>query len=207
MDVQFFGANCLTVTYKGTRIVIDDNLAELGAKSITKAEDIALYTHQHETNNTARLVFDSPGEYEVADISIIGIPARAHIDEDGQKNATIFKLIAGDQSILIAGHIYPDLSENQLETIGMVDLLIVPVGGSGYTTDAVGALKLIKAIEPKLVVPVHFADKDLKFPVPQVDKTSALKELGMEPKDTVSKLKLKSSELSDLTQLVILEKS
>lgn len=207
MDVQFFGANCISVTYKGTRIIIDDNLAELGAKSITKADDIALFTHQHDSTNVARLIFDSPGEYEVADISIIGVPARAHIDEDGKKSATIFKLIAGDQSILISGHIYPELSENQLETIGMVDLLIVPVGGSGYTTDAVGALKLIKAIEPKLVVPVHFADKALKYPVPQVDQAAALKELGMEPKDTVSKLKLKSSELSDLTQLVILEKS
>lgn len=207
MDVQFFGANCISVTYKGTRIVIDDNLAELGAKSITKADDIALFTHHHDSSDVARLVFDGPGEYEVADISIIGVPARAHMDEDGQKNATIFKLIAGDQSILITGHIYPDLSENQLETIGMVDLLIVPVGGSGYTTDAVGALKLIKAIEPKLVVPVHFADKALKFPVPQVDQASALKELGMEPKETVAKLKLKSSELSDLTQLILLEKS
>lgn len=207
MDVQFFGANCLSVTYKGTRIIIDDNLAELGAKGITKADDIALFTNEHEVNDVARLVFDSPGEYEVADVSIIGIPARAHMDEDGKKTATIFKLIAGDQSILVTGHVYPDLSENQLETIGMVDLLIVPVGGSGYTTDAVGALKLIKSIEPKLVVPVHFADKDLKYPVPQVDKASALKELGMEPKDTVSKLKLKGSELSDLTQLIILEKS
>ncbi len=48
----------------------------------------------------------------------------------------------------------------------MVDLLIVPVGGNGYTVDPVGAMKLIKAIEPKLVVPSHYADKALKYPVP-----------------------------------------
>jgi hypothetical protein len=34
------------------------------------------------------------------------------------------------------GHIYPELSEDQLEQIGMVDILVVPVGNSGYTLDA-----------------------------------------------------------------------
>lgn len=206
MDIQFYGANCIGVTHKGGRIVIDDNLADLGAKSITKADDVALFTGPH-GDSQARLTFDGPGEYEVADTSVIGIAARAHIDEPGTKNATMFKLVTGEQSILITGHIYPELSETQLETIGLVDVLIVPVGGSGYTVDPVGALKLIKDIEPKLVVPVHYTDKALKFPVPQQDLAAALKELAMEPKETVTKLKIKRDDLSDVTQLVLLEKS
>ncbi len=207
MDIQFYGANCLTFTHRGTRIVIDDNLADLGAKGITKPDDVALYTGAHGAANGAKLTFDSPGEYEVADTSVIGIPARAHIDEEGPRNATMFKLVVGETSVLITGHIYPELTENQLETIGIVDLLIVPVGGNGYTVDPAGALKLIKAIEPKLVVPTHYADKAFNFPVPQQDLANALKELAMEPKETVSKLKLKPSELSELTSLIILEKS
>jgi L-ascorbate metabolism protein UlaG (beta-lactamase superfamily) len=207
MDLQFFGANCLTVTYKGTRIVLDDTLAELGAKSIIKADDVALYTAPHKTASVARLTFDGPGEYEVADVSVVGIPAQAHIDEKGTKNATMFKLTVGDLSVLVTGHIYPELNEDQLETIGMIDVLIAPVGGNGYTLDPVGALKIIKAVEPKLVVPVHYADKALNFPMPQQELSNALKELGMEPKETVSKLKVKPNELSDVTQLVVLEKS
>lgn len=207
MDIQFYGANCLTFTHRGTRIVIDDNLADLGAKGITKPDDVALYTGAHGAANGAKLTFDSPGEYEVADTSVIGIPARAHIDEEGPRNATMFKLVVGETSVLITGHIYPELTENQLETIGIVDLLIVPVGGNGYTVDPAGALKLIKAIEPKLVVPTHYADKAFNFPVPQQDLANALKELAMEPKETVSKLKLKPSELSEITLLIILEKS
>ncbi len=35
MDIQFYGANCVTITYKGVRIVVDDNLSELGGKSIS----------------------------------------------------------------------------------------------------------------------------------------------------------------------------
>ncbi|HWB39267.1 MAG TPA: MBL fold metallo-hydrolase [Candidatus Saccharimonadales bacterium] len=206
MDLQFYGANCVSVSYKGTRLVIDDNLAALGGKSITKADDVALFTTAAPEGVNARLTFDSPGEYEVSDISIIGVAARAHMDEDGL-NATMFKLVAGDQSVLITGHVYPELSEAQLEAIGMVDVMVVPVGGNGYTVDPVGALKLIKEVEPKLVIPTHYADKSLKYEVPQQDLANALKELGMEPKETVSKLKLKPGELSDVTQLVVLEKS
>ena len=206
MDIQFYGANCISVTHKSGRIIIDDNLVDLGAKSITKADDVVLFTGAH-GQAAGRLTFDSPGEYEVADTSVVGIPARAHIDEPGTVNATMFKLVTGEHSMLVTGHIYPELSDTQLETIGMVDVLIVPVGGSGYTVDPVGALKLIKAIEPKFVVPVHYEDKALKFPVPQLSLAAALKELGMEPKETVSKLKIKRDELSDVTQLVILEKS
>ncbi len=208
MELQFFGANCIGLTHKGTRIVVDDNLAELGAKGITKATDVALFTGPHDTKNAARLTFDSPGEYEVADTSVIGIAARAHIDEEGQPpKATMFKLVTGELSVLLTGHIYPELSEAQLEAIGAVDLLVVPVGGNGYTVDPVGALKLIKDIEPKLVIPTHYADKALKYPIPQQDLANALKELAMEPKEAVTKLKLKPSELTDLTQLIILEKS
>jgi L-ascorbate metabolism protein UlaG (beta-lactamase superfamily) len=206
MDLQFYGANCLSVTHKGARVVIDDNLAELGAKSITKPDDVVLFTsNPHKLN--ARLIFDGPGEYEVSDISVIGIAAQAHVDEPGKLNATMFKLVFGDQSILITGHVYPKLSDKQLEAIGHVDVLIVPVGGNGYTVDPAGALEIIKTIEPKLVIPTHYADKALKFPVPQQELAQVLKELAMEPRETVTKLRLKPQELTDVTQLVILERS
>jgi L-ascorbate metabolism protein UlaG (beta-lactamase superfamily) len=207
VDLQFYGANCISLTHKGTRIVIDDNLAELGAKAVVKADDVALFTGSHEGKSNARLAFDGPGEYEVGDTSVIGIAARGHMDEAGTQKATMFKLVTGELSVLVTGHIYPELNDAQLEAIGMVDLLVVPVGGNGYTVDPVGALKLIKDIEPKLVIPTHYADKSLKYPVPQQELAAALKELAMEPKETVSKLKLKPGELSDVTQLVILEKS
>jgi len=85
--------------------------------------------------------------------------------------------------------------------------MFVPVGGNGYTLDPVGALKLIKAVEPKLVVPTHYADKSLKYEVPQQNLEDALKEIGMEVKERLPKLKLKPGELTDVTQLVVLEKS
>jgi L-ascorbate metabolism protein UlaG (beta-lactamase superfamily) len=208
MDIQFYGANCVVVTYKGTRLVIDDNLAEIGAKTVLKADDIALFTNAHnDIKSSLKMLIDRPGEYEVSDISIVGVAAQAHIDEKGTHAATMFKVTASDVSILFVGHVYPNITDSQLEAIGRVDVMFVPVGGNGYTLDPVGALKLIKEVEPKLVIPTHYADKDLEYPVPQQDLEQALRELSMEPKETVPRLKLKAGELGEVTQLVILEKS
>ncbi len=208
MDVQFYGANCIVISGKHARLVIDDNLSELGAKGVSKEGDIALFTAPHADagKRGAKLVVDQPGEYEVSGVSIYGITARAHMDEEGKKTATMYKLILDDTNVLVTGHIYPELSDDQLEAIGMVDVMFVPVGGNGYTLDGVGALKLIKKIEPKLVIPTHFDDNTLKFPMPQQPLDDCLKALAMEPKEAVSKLKLKPGELGDVTQLIVLEK-
>jgi L-ascorbate metabolism protein UlaG (beta-lactamase superfamily) len=72
--------------------------------------------------------------------------------------------------------------------------------------DAVGALNVIKSIEPKLVIPTHYDDKGLKYPVPQVSLEEALKGLAMEPKETVPKLKLKPADISETTELIVLER-
>jgi L-ascorbate metabolism protein UlaG (beta-lactamase superfamily) len=208
MDLQFYGANCISLTVGGARLVIDDTLAGMGGKSISKPGDITLYTSAHGTPPAdSKLVIDRPGEYEVSDIAIHGIPARAHMDEDKQHSATIYKLMAKDLKILVTGHIFPKLNENELEQIGTIDVMIVPVGGNGYTLDPVGALELIKELEPKLVIPTYYGDDKLTFPMPAKTLDEALQGLGMEPKDRVNKLKIKPADFGEDMQLVILEKS
>jgi len=206
MDIQFYGGNCLVITTKHGRIVIDDTLAELGKKSVAKPDDIALFTGVHGSPSVpAKIIIDQPGEYEVSGISIYGIAARAHMDEEKQRSATMYKIITDDTKMLVCGHLYPELSDAQLEAIGMVDIMFVPVGGNGYTLDGVGALRLIKKVEPKLVVPTHYDASGLQFVVPQQTLEQALKSLAMDPKETVAKLKPKTTETSDITQLIVLE--
>lgn len=208
MDIQYYGANCVVLSYQGARVVVDDNLADLGAKSITKSGDVAVFTGVHsESKAETKLTIDSPGEFEVGAFSITGIPAQAHIDEEGSKSATMYRIEAGDVRLLVTGHVFPKLTDDQLEAIGMTDLMIIPVGGNGYTLDPVGALSLIKAIEPKVVIPTHFADKSLSYPVPQQSLDDALKGLAMESAETTHKLKIKPSDLSESLRLIVLEKS
>ena len=209
MEIQYYGGNCIRLSSKKATVVIDDNLAQLGQKSILKPGDIALKTTPNIDVNapTAKILIDSPGEYEVSGVSVHGIPARAHVDEDGKKTATVFKIMVDDIRLAVVGHVYPELNDKQLEALGTVDILIIPTGGNGYTLDSIGALKLIKKIEPKLVIPTHYADKGLKYEVPQQELSEVLKGLAMESKETVPKLKLKSSgELGEITQLIVLER-
>jgi L-ascorbate metabolism protein UlaG (beta-lactamase superfamily) len=209
MDIQYFGANCVRLSTKKASIIVDDNLADFGQKSVTKSGEIVLFTSAHgepSAKTVPRVTLDQPGEYEVSDTSIQGIAARSHMDEEGQRSATIFKVVDDDTRVVIVGHIYPELSDDQLEAIGLVDVLVIPVGGNGYTLDSVGALKLIRKIDPKVVIPTHFEEKGFNFPVPQQPLSEALKGLAMEPKETVAKYKVKSSDLTDTIQLVLLEK-
>lgn len=208
MDIQFYGANCLVLSGKQMRIVIDDTLSELGAKSVVREGDVCLFTAFHESPVAGpKITIDMPGEYEVNGVSIYGMQNRAHIDTEKERTATMYKITSGDMRVLVTGHIFPKLSETKLEDIGIVDLMCVPVGGNGYTLDAVGALQLIKQVEPKLVILTHYDDHALSFPVPQQTLEEALKVLGMEPKEVTKKFQLKASEIGESTQLIILEKA
>lgn len=201
MEIQYYGANCVRLSTKKAVVVIDDQDG-----SVAKSGDIALFTGAHEPPKTdIKLYIDQPGEYEVSNISIQGIAARSHMDEENGKSSTIFKVVADDVRVVVLGHVYPDISDSQLESLGVVDILMVPVGGAGYTLDGVGALHLIKEIEPKMIIPTHYADKAVKYEVPQASLENALKDLAMEPKETLPKLKLKHGEIPDIMHLVVLE--
>ncbi len=206
MELQYHGANCISITTKQATLVIDDNLSGLGLNSVTKADDLALFTQLPEHTPAARLVFADPGEYEAAGISVFGIAARGHMDEAGQQSATIFKIQHDDIRIVALGHVHPDLSDDHLEEIGMVDILFIPVGGNGYTLDGVGALSIIKKIEPKVIIPTHYDDPKVNYPVPQQPLSEALKGLAMEPKETLGKFKPKPADLTETMQLVVLER-
>lgn len=206
MELQYYGGNCLRIATKKAQIVVDDNLTDLGLKSITKSTDIALRTTTLIAEKEAQFTTGLPGEYEVADVVIHGIAARSHMDEQGKTSATIFTISSGDLKLVIIGHVYPELFEDQLEAIGMVDIAVVPVGNSGYTLDGLGALKIIKQIEPKVIIPTHYADKALKYEVPQVELKEALKSLGIETSETLDKYKPKVSDLTDNTHLIVLKR-
>ena len=208
MEIQYYGGNCIKISTKKASIVIDDNLKDLGGSQVSKPTDIVLQTTRlTDKKPAAQLLIDGPGEYEASNASIVGVAARAHMDEEGKKSAAIYKIVADDVRVAVVGHIYPELTEEQLETIGVVDILVVPVGGHGFTLDSVGALKVIKMVEPKIIIPTNYSDSKLTYPVPAVSLEEALKGLSMEPKETLSKLKVKGTELlTDQAQLVVLER-
>ncbi|HEX5447841.1 MAG TPA: hypothetical protein VFW90_01415, partial [Candidatus Saccharimonadales bacterium] len=84
MELTFYGANCLRLSAKKAQIVVDDNLAELGLKTVTKPADISLRTNKTlPEHQDAVFKADLPGEYEISGIVIHGIATRGHMDEEG----------------------------------------------------------------------------------------------------------------------------
>lgn len=207
MEIKYFGANAIRVQTKKVGVVVDDNLSSVGQKSVTKPNDLSVYTRKQEETKLPKSVFyvDRPGEYEVMNVSIKGVSAQAHIDEPGTKNAVMYRLVINDFKIGIIGHVYPDISEEQLEALGMIDVLFIPVGGNGYTLDAIGALKIIKKIGPSIVVPTHYKDSKIKYEVPQDSIEDVRKVFSMEPVEEMEALSLKSREFAEGTRLVILK--
>lgn len=207
MEITYHGGNCLRIIAKKSTLVVDDNLAELGLKTITKPDDITLITSDHlKATKNGRLVVAQPGEYEVSDISVQGVAARGSMDDPGTNQATMYKITADDITVLVLGHVFAEITDEELEELGHIDVLFVPVGGTGYTLDGVDALKLVKKIEPKVVVPTHYSDKALKYEVAQESLEDGIKGLAMEPSQTLPKLKLKPADIPENVQLWVLER-
>lgn len=194
-EIEYKGGNGVIVSTKKSTAVIDPKVSVVGLKDVSVKDAVEIATEERFLINdgSARIVIDGPGEYEVGDFSIRGIGAARHIDDPKfEKKATIYRIEVGDVRIAILGNIAPKLSEDQEEAIGVVDILVLPVGGSGYTLDATSATTIVRQIDPKVVIPTHYADDGTKYEVPQDSLDTFVKELGMQPEVT-SKFKVKSA--------------
>jgi L-ascorbate metabolism protein UlaG (beta-lactamase superfamily) len=204
-DIEYKGGNTVIISTKKAILVFDPKLSVVGMKDIAIKDAIEVATEERfATNNQdAKLLIEGPGEYGVAEFDIKGIPAQRHLDAEGQPMlSTMYRIEVGDVRIGLLGNIYEKLSEDQLEELGIIDILIIPVGGNGYTLDATGAANLVSKIDPKVVIPVHYSDKAVTYEVPQDDVSQFVTELGA-PLETVPKYKVKSTASIPATLTVI----
>ena len=203
-EVEYKGANSVAISTKKGTIITDPKLSLVGLKDVNTKDAIELATEARFAldNENARLNIEGPGEYGIADFDIRGVAAQRHLDADG-KASTMYRIEAGDIRVAVIGNIYEKLSETQLEELGIIDVLIIPVGGNGYTLDATGAATLARQIEPKVVVPIHYADAGIKYEVPQDDFEIFAKELGGAVEEAP---KLKFKQLSALPEALTIYK-
>jgi len=205
MEISFLGANAVALNTKTAKILVDPSVP--GVKVDSGRANIILLTHPQEIKvKVDRLLIDTPGEYEVKLVSFKGIPARSHMDEAGKHSATMYRIDSADARVGIIGHIYPDLSDEQLEALGTLDILVIPVGGNGYTLDDEGAAKVVRQIEPKIVIPVHYADPAVKYEVPQAELKEFIDEIGG-PVQEAQQYKAKSGEYPEQMTIVTLSRT
>lgn len=174
--------------------------------------DLVLVSHGHEDhNNTEGLkgkpfIIDNPGEYEKNGVFVQGIDS-FHDNVEGKERGknTIFVIEVEEMRFCHLGDFgQKQLTDEQLDKIGHVDILMIPVGGT-FTIDAHDAAKVIGQIEPKIVIPMHYALPKLKVEIDGVD--AFLKAMGKKETVAQDKLTMKASLLpkeSDM-EIVVLQ--
>ncbi len=216
--IQWAGQSCFQISVSNSRdhsadIVIDPFDEETGLKVPNFSADIAMVTHGHHDHNNVKalkgdpFVVDGPGEYEVKGVFIQGIPS-FHDDSEGKERGknTIYVIEAEGIKFCHLGDLgQKQLTDEQLEKIDGVDVLMIPVGGE-YTINSSGAQKIISQIEPLVVIPMHYALPKLntKIKLDGVDKF--LKTMGKNLVTPIDKFIVKSSTLSKGTmEIVVLQ--
>jgi L-ascorbate metabolism protein UlaG (beta-lactamase superfamily) len=200
MEIERKGANCVIISTKKSTFVVDPKLSNFGLMDQSANATAVLLTQPDLAApvGEATVVIDGPGEYEVNNCSIKGIAVRAHSQSDtAPKTATIYRLDFEDTSIAILGNIQTKLSEEDQERIGVVDILILPVGGYGYSIEPKEAVDVVRAIEPKIVIPTHYSEEGMTYEVPQAPIDDFVKELGAKQEEPTPKLKLKAGILPE----------
>lgn len=208
MEITNYGSGCIYVATKNVNILIDPPSG--GSKNtIPKVKsDVTLLT-MLDTAATIKdndFIIDCPGEYETKGVSVQGIAAGLHIDkpEDPLKSV-MYVVSAADVRLLFTGNIQPSLSDEQVDVIGEVNVMVIPVGGHGLTLDAKGAAGLISRFEPQYVIPIHYDDGNSIYEMPQDKLDTFLKEIGVESPKPEAKLKVVAKELGEQTQIKVLE--
>ena len=216
MTIFWHGQSCfeiITTPAKNSqvKIVIDPFSEEIGLKVPKLEADILLVTHNHYDHNNVKAVSGNPflifgpGEYEIKNVFIQGIES-FHDNSEGKERGgnTIYTIEAEDLKICHLGDFgQKELNQEQLEKIGQVDILMIPIGGV-FTISAKEALKIMSQIEPKITIPMHYVLPKLKIKLDSIDKF--LKSLGIKKLEPQSKLSLKKKDLSpEEARIVVLK--
>lgn len=181
VEIEYFGGNAVKITSNKQSVMIDPKRSQFGLAdlSVKNAIEVVTANSLAVNDNEAILLIDGPGEYEVHGYSIRGVAANAYQDTGKCcKDNNIYSIEVDDVKIAILGNIEAKLSEAQLEDIGVVDILILPVGGGGFTLYGKEAAKIVKQVEPKIAVPIHFAGDGLNYEVAQDTDDEFTGELG-----------------------------
>lgn len=220
MKISWAGQACFHISTAPAKDVqadiVIDPYGDIGFKLPSLSADIVLVSHSHDDHNNVKavkpagegepFVVQGPGEYEIKGVFVRGIDSW-HDDAQGKERGknTIYTIEAEDMRLCHLGDLgQKELTSNQLDAIGTVDILMIPAGGV-YTIEPAEAVKIISQVEPKIVIPMHYALPKLSIKLEGVEKF--LKAMGKNAVEPIDKLNIKASALpkEKQTEVVILK--
>lgn len=164
-DIYYLGHSCFRLRGRDGIVICDPFDRSVGLDLGHPTAHIVTISHNHPGHNNATavrpvrddvFVIDGPGEYEVKGVLITGIRTY-HDTEQGAARGhnTMYVIHIDDVVFCHLGDLGHELSQSQLEDVGDVDVLFVPVGGE-ETIGPTEAISVISQIEPRIVIPMHY---------------------------------------------------
>jgi L-ascorbate metabolism protein UlaG (beta-lactamase superfamily) len=208
LDVTWLGHGCFRLRGRGAAVVTDPYPPSIVLKLQRLDADLVTVSHEHENHNYTQVMRDAyeirgPGEYEVAGVSVIGVPT-FHDAEKGAKHGrnTVYLIEIDDVRVCHLGDLGHRLDDAEAEAIASPDVLLVPVGGH-TAINAAQAAEVVRQLEPRFVVPMHYAIPGLKLQLDPLDRF--LKEMAVTSAEPQPKLSVQASSGEYETKVVVLE--
>ena len=207
MEVTWYGRACFRLRGRDATVITDPCPPSTGFVAGRHDVDLLTISHDHSDHAytrsiTAGLTLTRPGEYEFRDLLVTGVKTY-HDGQAGRERGenVVFAVEIDGIHVCHLGDLGHLLTDEQLGELGPIDVLLVPVGGQTTLTPAEAA-EVVAQLNPKLVVPMHFAadggSTDLLSP------EKFFHEMAVEP-IRQPKANVTPSSLPDETQVVLLE--
>lgn len=208
-EIRWFGHNCFRIRGKEATIITDPVGKKTGYKMAKQTADIVTVSHEHPGHTNVAAVkagfqlVDGPGEYEVHDVFIQGMRTY-HDAEKGASRGynTIYHFGVGGLTFAHLGDLGHALGDEQVESLGNVDVLFAPAGG-GPLLSASDMAEVVGAISPKMLIPMQF--QTAKGDKSREPLEPFAKHIGVEMPTPVDKLTVRASDLTDQMQFVVLK--
>lgn len=210
MYITWLGQACFKIQGREVTIITDPYDKQVGLTLPRLSADIVTVSHGHFDHNNTKAVsgqpfiINTPGEYEIKRVFIQGIPS-VHDDKEGAErgNNIIFLLEFEEVKIAHLGDLGNTLSDEQLDKLEGVDILLIPVGGV-YTIDGKKAAEVVSQIEPRIIIPMHYKIPGLKVNLQTADKFCD--EMGVKKNGEDNKLRITKKDLPvEETKVIILK--
>jgi len=208
MEITWFGHSCFRIKGKEVLLVTDPFADSIGYPSVNLTANIVTVSHGHPGHSYtdgvdgSPKVLTRPGEYEVGGVFITGISTFHDFEQGETRGKNIVYLMEIDEVRLChlgdLGHLP---SPRQMEDLGNVEVLFLPIGGIS-TIDARMAAEVVRLLSPKIVIPMHYGTEVATWLEPS---GKFLKEMGLGDVVPQPKLSVTRSNLPLETQVVVLD--
>lgn len=208
MEITWYGHACFRIKDRTSTVLTDPYDKSLGLSPNRPRTDIVTISHDHPHHNAVQTikpdfkVIDGPGEYEIGGTFVTGVQLYPSNNTSPMAKNNVYVIYMENLAVCHLGDISHIPSQSQVEGLGSIDILMVPVGGHN-ALNAAQAAEVISLIEPYIVIPMHYSLPQLTITLDPVSKF--LKEMGIAKLEPEGSLKVTKGSLPEETQVVVLE--